>query len=180
MKSRLCVIVAAILLMVGPLIASTVERADASPFSCYVGDGATQYGCPGGDVSIPDPIYVGETVTFDATVYFSSPATGISEVEWYTSGLGPPFSQTNSGNYFITGVFQQPGHAGWQVIIFDNLGSEGYVCPCDPGSSDVQFEVLPSLTPLPATLPLFATGFGVMGLFGWRRKRNAQTSRAAP
>ena len=26
-------------------------------------------------------------------------------------------------------------------------------------------------TPLPATLPLFATGLGALGLFGWRRKR---------
>jgi hypothetical protein len=26
-------------------------------------------------------------------------------------------------------------------------------------------------TPLPAALPLFATGLGTMGLFGWRRKR---------
>jgi hypothetical protein len=28
-------------------------------------------------------------------------------------------------------------------------------------------------TPLPATLPLFATGLGALGLLGWRRKRNA-------
>ena len=29
----------------------------------------------------------------------------------------------------------------------------------------------PSPTPLPASLPLFAAGLGVMGLLGWRRKR---------
>ena len=29
-------------------------------------------------------------------------------------------------------------------------------------------------TPLPAALPLFATGLGVLGLLGWRRKRRAQ------
>ena len=28
-----------------------------------------------------------------------------------------------------------------------------------------------STTPLPATLPLFATGLGALGLLGWRRKR---------
>jgi hypothetical protein len=28
-------------------------------------------------------------------------------------------------------------------------------------------------TPLPAALPLFATGLGGLGLFGWRRKRKA-------
>ncbi|MGD0420313.1 MAG: VPLPA-CTERM sorting domain-containing protein [Xanthobacteraceae bacterium] len=31
-------------------------------------------------------------------------------------------------------------------------------------------------TPLPAGLPLFATGLGVMGLFGWRRKRKNATA----
>jgi hypothetical protein len=29
-------------------------------------------------------------------------------------------------------------------------------------------------TPLPAALPLFATGLGAIGLFGWRRKRKAK------
>jgi len=31
-------------------------------------------------------------------------------------------------------------------------------------------------TPLPAALPLFATGLGALGLFGWRRKRKAQAA----
>ena len=34
-------------------------------------------------------------------------------------------------------------------------------------------------TPLPAALPLFATGLGVMGLFGWRRKRKNAAALAA-
>jgi len=36
-----------------------------------------------------------------------------------------------------------------------------------------------SATPLPATLPLFATGLGAVGLLGWRRKRKAATAIAA-
>jgi hypothetical protein len=32
----------------------------------------------------------------------------------------------------------------------------------------------PPATPVPAALPLFATGLGGLGLFGWRRKRKAQ------
>jgi hypothetical protein len=31
-----------------------------------------------------------------------------------------------------------------------------------------------SATPLPAALPLFATGLGALGLLGWRRRRKAQ------
>jgi hypothetical protein len=34
-------------------------------------------------------------------------------------------------------------------------------------------------TPLPAALPLFASGIGAMGLFGWRRKRKAAAIAAA-
>jgi hypothetical protein len=34
-------------------------------------------------------------------------------------------------------------------------------------------------TPLPAALPLFATGVGALGLFGWRRKRKNATANAA-
>jgi hypothetical protein len=34
-------------------------------------------------------------------------------------------------------------------------------------------------TPLPATLPLFATGLGAMGLLGWRRKRRNAAALAA-
>lgn len=30
-----------------------------------------------------------------------------------------------------------------------------------------------TITPLPAALPMFAAGFGVLGLLGWRRKRRA-------
>src|SRR5262249_35578728 len=33
-----------------------------------------------------------------------------------------------------------------------------------------------STTPLPTALPLFATGIGGLGLFGWRRKRQAQAA----
>jgi hypothetical protein len=34
-------------------------------------------------------------------------------------------------------------------------------------------EAAVSQTPLPAALPLFATGAGVLGFFGWRRKKKA-------
>jgi hypothetical protein len=43
------------------------------------------------------------------------------------------------------------------------------------GYNDTGYAVAESLTtPIPAALPLFATGLGGLGLLGWRRKRRAQ------
>jgi hypothetical protein len=36
------------------------------------------------------------------------------------------------------------------------------------------FSLSGDVVPLPATLPLFATGLGAIGLLGWRRKRKTQ------
>ena len=35
----------------------------------------------------------------------------------------------------------------------------------------INIEIPGAATPLPAALPLFATGLGALGLLGWRRKR---------
>ncbi|HEX3342471.1 MAG TPA: hypothetical protein VHT68_25230 [Pseudolabrys sp.] len=39
------------------------------------------------------------------------------------------------------------------------------------GSSNTVLTLTPVATPLPAALPLFATGLGALGLLGWRRKK---------
>jgi hypothetical protein len=42
---------------------------------------------------------------------------------------------------------------------------------CLVTDATLSLSVAPSETPLPAALPLFATGLGALGLLGWRRKR---------
>jgi hypothetical protein len=54
-----------------------------------------------------------------------------------------------------------PNSNGWEAV--DNMAAA-------PGT----FQDLGFATPLPAALPLFATGIGAMGLIGWRRKRKTQ------
>jgi hypothetical protein len=49
--------------------------------------------------------------------------------------------------------------------------------PIDEGSANLTSAV--AATPLPGALPLFATGLGAMGLFGWRRKRGATANRVS-
>ena len=46
-----------------------------------------------------------------------------------------------------------------------------------PAQADIQsITINTATTPLPATLPLFASGLGALGLLGWRRKRKAQAA----
>jgi len=42
--------------------------------------------------------------------------------------------------------------------------------------ADQSFTLEIGQTPIPAALPLFATGLGALGLLGWRRKRKAQAA----
>jgi hypothetical protein len=37
----------------------------------------------------------------------------------------------------------------------------------------LSFDLAPSTTPLPAALPMFASGLGALGLLGWRRKKRS-------
>lgn len=52
----------------------------------------------------------------------------------------------------------------WQAIALDNLIVDTSV---------------PNTVPLPAALPLFASGLGALGLLGWRRKRKNAALAAA-
>ena len=63
------------------------------------------------------------------------------------------------------------GNAGASALDLLNCACFGTQGVRDTSSSTLTFAV--AATPLPAALPLFATGLGVLGLLGWRRKRKA-------
>jgi hypothetical protein len=99
-----------------------------------------------------------------------------------------------SGNGFLQ--FDNAGFANGTTILLSYL-CYASVSGCGVGSqaaqtSAISFEiytdpfqqetgsvVIAATTPLPAALPLFAAGLGVMGLFGWRRERK-NAALAAP
>ena len=61
--------------------------------------------------------------------------------------------------------------AGFSSVTFTNTTNDAW------GMDNVQFNVSSvAPVPLPATLPLFATGVGALGLLGWRRKRKTAVS----
>jgi hypothetical protein len=79
-----------------------------------------------------------------------------------------------SAGLFGTTGFTLPSDADIGITTTFNGGSSivDAIAGYDVGSYWGDFNnITTSATPLPAALPLFATGFGVMGLLGWRRKR---------
>jgi uncharacterized protein (TIGR03118 family) len=80
-----------------------------------------------------------------------------------TIPIDPGMNQTSGGLWAL--VFGNSGMNGGPNTLFftDGINGEmnGLFGAIDP-------------VPLPATLPLFASGLGALGLLGWRRKRRAQ------
>jgi hypothetical protein len=91
----------------------------------------------------------GDPGILDASLTGSGDAA--SGTYWFSCGEGIACTQPDS------------------MAVNSSIGSTGEV------GHIVQIGTLAPLptTPLPATLPLLATGLGALGLFGWRRKRNA-------
>ena len=100
------------------------------------------------------------TVTFDGTPLPTIDSTGAY------------FSDPEAVEFDVTSLVQS-GSNSLSVEGIDNSGLNSGVGQYAVGGGGV----LPS--PLPATLPLFATGLGGLGLFGWRRKRKNATVIAA-
>jgi hypothetical protein len=58
------------------------------------------------------------------------------------------------------------------AISFDGIILDGSTPFFAVTDIDIEFS---AATPLPAALPLFATGLGALGLLGWRKKRRKQS-----
>jgi hypothetical protein len=77
-------------------------------------------------------------------------------------GAGPAQSPSNTTAIIRAG--------GGYTDTNDNLADFGVGSP-DPRNTESPLNVNIAATPLPAALPLFASGVGAIGLFGWRKKR---------
>lgn len=94
----------------------------------------------------------------------------------FFSGAAFTFETTYAflGNYVAT--YNASITVGGSILFPPCEGSPGVTCPRNTTlffTYDLSGSTPVLVTPLPAALPLFATGLGVCGLFGWRRKRKA-------
>ncbi len=141
------------------------------PYGAYFYLG-TQYAANEYFASFPAPAqYFGSTTGFpNATSWSGDPAglgIGTPGVEWLLLVSG-----YQSGDLLNSSATYK--HA---TIAGLGLAVGSYVWTWGP-AADQSFTLnigLPS-TPLPAALPLFATGLGALGLLGWRRKRKPQSA----
>jgi len=114
---------------------------------------------------------VGGTITsFLVPGSVSTQALGVNDlgqiVGDYIDGSGTMFGFLDTGGAFTT--INPPGATSTTANGINDLGQiVGFYTDATLG-----FETT-AATPLPAALPLFATGLGGLGLLGWRRKRKA-------
>jgi hypothetical protein len=125
--------------------------------------------------------------TFGSTSFNVIPAGGPPTIQIGTNALGqitswniielifasyPAFAGENVNDFFCTynAKTANPGGGSLALVTDHNAG----FCPSPTvtnGIGTFAGEADVAATPLPAALPLFAGGLGVMGLLGWRRKR---------
>jgi hypothetical protein len=122
-------------------------------------DGVTNFYVPG--VTDPTAALVGSEAGFNASCPACGPVT-----HWQ----GVTFTGLLPGDYQFTWVPIAFPTAQWDIIN-DNMNGvfslSGSIVNGD------------STTPLPAALPLFASGIGGLGLLSWRKRRKAAATAAA-
>lgn len=146
------------------------------------------------------------TTTGTLLVSATVPANSSNPRQFQYTSLSTPYSLTAGTSYIIDAWI---GSENWLALPISSYSidaaltiasvQEGWYTCCSDVGFEFPFEgggayvgddrlytgpnfefTDTAATPLPAALPLFATGVGALGLFGWRRKRkNAATLAAA-
>jgi len=141
-----------------------------SPFENFNATPGPGYGSAYTSINIGSALYSFNTPENTLSIFWGSPDS-YNTLSFYASkdGTGTPlFSLTGSSL-----LIQTYGH---DLVNFQTL--DGFFNSVVLSSTWYSFEFTnltaydpPTVTPLPAALPLFATGLGALGLLGWRRKK---------
>jgi hypothetical protein len=161
------------------ILALTVGAANATVFN-VLGTASLPLG---GTITIGGGSVTGEDVTstdstfnpFNALTSSTSGGAGFWDI---TLNTGP---MPGNSLLLVLPVSSLSGYAGGSIsaaVLFQTgLPPEQFIDECVGACGSLTAAT--SATPLPAALPLFATGLGAMGLFGWRRKRKGAAAIAA-
>jgi hypothetical protein len=136
------------------------------------------------ELKVTNPGGSSQTVTIDVNDGFGV-SSGIQNVIYGTAAAAPDALRITSISDSTPVVFDDPGSHN---AIFTTAGTYAFdfawqnIATSGGSHQDtwllVETESL-GAAPLPAALPLFASGLGGLGLLGWRRKRK-HAARAAP
>jgi hypothetical protein len=180
------VAVASALFVAGPCKANTVYNVDLTGFGGSIVGTIVTDGTIG---AIKDSNLVSYSLTlsegsYSALITGSQPSSSsnLNGISWAstTSAGGLYFDFGPGSQYFFLG---DPGASSPSWVCFTGSGSG-----CGHGDIEMRINGSPLFesgsfyqgsteigqAPLPAALPLFATGVAGLGLLGWRRKRKAQ------
>jgi len=111
------------------------------------------------------------TPNLDANLFKFS-TDGMGKITFWEIYTGGPIGEINTVN-IISPILMQSYDMG--LLNSPHASGQNFN---DPGTWAGPNQPIAS-TPLPAALPLFAGGLGVMGLLGWRKKRKAAAALAA-
>lgn len=131
-------------------------------------------GTTGGDGVLSQTVADTTGQSYDLTYFLASNGASPSDfsVAWDGTTLpGSALTDPNSSGSYVEYSFLLTG-TGSDTLAISERDDPGYMALDDVSLTGA------SATPLPAALPLFATGLGALGLFGWRRKRKAIGSAA--
>jgi hypothetical protein len=169
-------VVAAVLMNAGIARADTIQSFSISGTGTTYGDGPFSFN---GDMSIDVTTHTLASIDLGfAAAADIQPAVG-NTFEAYVCGGFTGCPSQGFGTVEITMTFDQDDgfYSGGSLVgsLIPIATAEISKCgifaePCLEQITGYSGEVTPT-TPLPAALPLFATGLGAMGLFGWRNKR---------
>ena len=107
-----------------------------------------------------------------------SPSGTIYNDPWCVGGP-PGFGGCGSAGALTFSIFAGQTLSGFDVVdtaLMAPSDVQFFAVTVHGSLGNVEFEgtAVSSATPLPAALPLFASGLGGLGLIGWHRKRKAQ------
>ena len=187
-SSKAVAVLAALAMLLGG------TKANAALISFDVAFSVGGFVSNGGGAVPVDPVIGSLTVIFDPTVTQNQTTTGITLnsvnlfLGGFNGGLPPRFNYNSASDTFafFAGLISS-GTNGMLLTLNNFTGLSPSVASLiysqaavDPPSSFSSTTGTVSVTasnavPLPAALPLFATGLGALGLFGWRRKQRHVT-----